>query len=229
MHIPKPKACDQDWLEMSQTERGRLCAACNKEIVDFSRYSWSEIASYQSKNNNSVCGMYTDKQLKHWGTEVPSFSLRRPFLTTAAILSLATASVNAQPTDTLDSLRPTIIIQGHINHRTLEGDTFAAIGTQISLKNTSMGTYSDVNGNYTIDVSEYADSMEQLTLVFTYLGYKTEEFIVSAVQDTIIQYNVELIQSKEVTLSIFYVPEPTLRQKINWKVKKLFSRKKMRY
>ena len=62
---------------------------------------------------------------------------------------------------------------------TVKGKIFDAqtnetlIGVSVNVKNTTIGTQSDVNGNYSISVPSNG------TLVFTYLGYKTKEVLVN--------------------------------------------------
>ena len=72
--ILKPNHCDQNWLEMTPTNGGRICEKCNKRIVDFSKMNWAQIERIQNQNNNAVCGMYNHKQLENWGHELPTFS-----------------------------------------------------------------------------------------------------------------------------------------------------------
>ncbi|MFT6244606.1 MAG: hypothetical protein ACJA0U_001350 [Salibacteraceae bacterium] len=86
MAIPKPKQCNQGWLDMKPTEGGRICSACEKTIVDFSRMKWKEIELIQTENSNSVCGMYTDRQLNNWGEEPKRSFLKLPSATASSLI-----------------------------------------------------------------------------------------------------------------------------------------------
>lgn len=99
--IPKPKHCQQNWLEMKKTDGGRICADCQKTIVDLTKKNWAEIESIHMNSSHPVCGMYTSRQLEYWGKEVPSFSLSacsRTGLTLSSFLAaLNFQSVEAAP------------------------------------------------------------------------------------------------------------------------------------
>lgn len=69
--IPEPRNCNQDWLKMEKTEGGRICGKCEQKMVDFSKMNWNEIERVHAENPGQ-CGMYSQKQLNHWGYEPPS-------------------------------------------------------------------------------------------------------------------------------------------------------------
>jgi hypothetical protein len=58
------KKCNQYWDEMNPIIGGRLCAKCDKKIVDFSEMTFSDIAVFMSESNEPVCGFYLPEQLK---------------------------------------------------------------------------------------------------------------------------------------------------------------------
>jgi hypothetical protein len=68
------KKCNQYWDEMNPIIGGRLCAKCDKNIVDFSEMTFSEIAVFMSESNEPVCGFYLPEQLK----AIQSFNSKFP-------------------------------------------------------------------------------------------------------------------------------------------------------
>jgi hypothetical protein len=57
IHIPKP--CEQDWDKMTPQKEGRLCAACQTTVVDFSNKTLDEIKAYfESHKTKEVCGNF---------------------------------------------------------------------------------------------------------------------------------------------------------------------------
>ncbi|MCX6147040.1 MAG: hypothetical protein NTW25_07280 [Candidatus Kapabacteria bacterium] len=73
-YIPvKPKQCDQIWDEMTPTEKGRICAKCEKHIYDFENMKWNEILDIHQNSKAPVCGNYNQKQIKYWGREIPKW------------------------------------------------------------------------------------------------------------------------------------------------------------
>jgi carboxypeptidase-like protein/type IX secretion system substrate protein len=67
LQIPTP--CHENWEKMTQTEKGRFCASCQKQVIDFSNKSDREIAMFfkkpivSSSKGASVCGRFMDDQL----------------------------------------------------------------------------------------------------------------------------------------------------------------------
>ncbi len=70
--------------------------------------------------------------------------------------------------------------ESHIVHGTLQGQTgneapTPLIGATVSIKNSTVGTTTDINGNYSIKVNSADD-----VLIFEFIGYKSEEVVVGS-------------------------------------------------
>lgn len=63
IQISIPKPCSEDWSKMTPTERGRFCAMCTKEVVDFTKISDAQLVKYLSQSKNSICGHIRQNQL----------------------------------------------------------------------------------------------------------------------------------------------------------------------
>lgn len=64
--ITIPKPCSENWENMSPTEQGRHCFSCEKEVVDFTRFSEQELLQYFSQpktNEQKICGRFNQTQL----------------------------------------------------------------------------------------------------------------------------------------------------------------------
>src|SRR6185295_12964002 len=62
LQIPTP--CHENWENMTPTEKGRFCASCQKQVVDFSNKSDRDIAMFFKKpSTGSVCGRFMEDQL----------------------------------------------------------------------------------------------------------------------------------------------------------------------
>ncbi len=68
---------------------------------------------------------------------------------------------------TLLGAQETRTVTGHV---TAEGASQAPVGVQVQVKGTNLGTLTDQKGDFTLSVPSSAT-----TLVFTYIGYKTQE------------------------------------------------------
>jgi hypothetical protein len=54
LSIPKP--CQENWEEMTVTEQGKFCSNCQKQVVDFSSMSETEIVRKIKASSGAVCG-----------------------------------------------------------------------------------------------------------------------------------------------------------------------------
>ena len=57
--------CTQNWYRMERMPEGRLCADCQKCIVDFRRMDAEAIARVHAFSKEPVCGFYTEAQLRN--------------------------------------------------------------------------------------------------------------------------------------------------------------------
>ena len=89
-------------------------------------------------------------------------------------------------------------------------------GVSIVLKNTSSGTISDVNGDYTINVPEDG------TLVFSYIGYQTQEIAINGRAVIDLSMALDLAELQEVVV-IGY--GSTTKEKFNGAVSKVDNQK----
>ncbi len=222
MSIPKPKYCDQDWLEMKQMDSGRLCGQCKKSIVDFSNKKWSEIEEIQRANNNSVCGMYSDKQLKYWGQEVPLFTPNKKIISTAILIGLSTANLAGQ-TDSITIKRgEKIIIKGTVTGKSNNDALNTVPFASVRLKNTQCANKSDFSGHYEIDVTNFIDSIVEPILIFSSVGYDKLEYKIDEPIKNSTNYDVQLIR-KDTNVTHFYITRPSRWKRFKRKIKRIFK------
>lgn len=62
IQITIPQLCLEKWDEMTPADKGRFCAACQKNVIDFTKASDREIAKALN-TNNKVCGRLSPSQL----------------------------------------------------------------------------------------------------------------------------------------------------------------------
>ena len=61
--ISIPEPCTENWSDMTPTERGKFCAHCQKDVIDFSTKTDTEIANFVKNNKGNFCGRFVDTQL----------------------------------------------------------------------------------------------------------------------------------------------------------------------
>ncbi|MDX2360401.1 MAG: hypothetical protein QNK23_06320 [Crocinitomicaceae bacterium] len=235
MSIPKPKYCGQDWLEMKPAEGGRICSKCEKTIVDFSKKKWKEIELIQQESNNTVCGMYSNKQLENWGKEVSRFNgLGRVAATASSLILMLTQLTSneaiAQTTveypveisdfslHRADSINQSdtvnIIIKGTVWDEMGEPYPFCKIRVNNIADRTIAGAITDYDGRYHINLQLRKEELQTLRLEITEFGYEVEVVQLSSFHPEINFQDFNLTKGNEPEISVFYVPYPENARKV---------------
>ena len=189
-NVTKPKFCNQSWDNMSTINGGRMCGKCEKLIVDFRKSKWNEIEKIQIESNNTTCGLYSDKQLKYWGQQPPLIEtkIQKPVFLFSFLSALFMISPKQmQPQQKQDSMiverenytnafyvfKPTpILIKGKLfDKQSKEGVAFANVWIDGTKKRTS----TDIEGNFKIDITDVADSIQKYLIKAHIVGYKNTE------------------------------------------------------
>ncbi len=105
------------------------------------------------------------KHMRH-ASSPQSSSVAIPSLMMDATQDFFSPLVRSYVPDVIVDIQAAVIVTGTIKDES--GQTFP--GVNIVIKGTSVGTTSDTNGKYSISVED-----ENATLVFSFVGYKTEE------------------------------------------------------
>ena len=80
--------CQEDLESMSCSEKGKFCTACQKEVIDFTKMSYSEIQDAKA-NETELCGIFSAEQID------PSLHLiELPKLRSLAFLSTILVALN---------------------------------------------------------------------------------------------------------------------------------------
>jgi len=244
--IPKPQFCSQGWLEMEKVEGGRLCGECQKVMTDFTKMKWAEIEKIHSNSKEPVCGMYSKKQLDHWGNEVPSFFSRcskSAIIVSSIFSALNFHHVEAKPINIsndgifispfeIDSLLREKMDTTNIQIVSIFGIVFdddtglplnnAYIGFT---KNSDLWANTDESGQFTIEGIEY-NKLVGSEIVAKYPDYKSYKIKLYPTEENKLSLKFFLSKGKTVSHTIaFGIAVPTSKQKVKGWWKRLFKRK----
>ncbi len=97
LSIPKP--CNEDWNSFTPTATGGFCASCNKNVVDFTHASESEIVTFLTRKPASACGRFKIDQLKTYDLSTsdsitPGFMLLRAGLLSLLLLLIGKPGIS---------------------------------------------------------------------------------------------------------------------------------------
>ena len=179
--------CVQDWQSMKSLGGNKFCDKCQKEVIDFTGYSKNEIFK-KIRGKGEVCGKLNLSQLEY---KVESkilgnqyFSKFAFFLGLSSIIGL-TEPITANPikpkieqTDKTQwksimsnkKVQDSITIKGKI----LDSNGLVLPGTNVILKNSKIGTRSNLEGEFTLKIPMEKIG-EKNFLVFSFVGFKTKE------------------------------------------------------
>jgi len=183
--------CHENWENFTPTASGGFCGSCQKNVRDFTQMSDTELIAFfknaAQKQNQSMCGRFRDNQLQtkydinqwfpEWiieenqlfyeipieklsnqnlRIELPSFSNKHFIRNSIAAMLILSFSVNAQKKT----------ITGTI---TDANDGSGLPGVSIQIVGTEHGTFSNIDGEYKIEVEK------NQKLRFGFVGYETQE------------------------------------------------------
>lgn len=167
IQIAIPQPCHEKWDEMTPVDKGRFCAACQKNVIDFTKASDREIAN-AINSNKSLCGRFSTSQLER-DLVVPKEKSPVWTAVAAGVLSFVTlGSYKASAQETLkteqavsktDSIFQKAIPEKLIITGTVSDEWGPLPSANVIIKGTARGTQTDIEGNYSIEVKK-GDTLE---------------------------------------------------------------------
>ncbi|QEE50376.1 hypothetical protein FUA48_12540 [Flavobacterium alkalisoli] len=162
IQIAIPQPCHEKWDEMTPADKGRFCAACQKNVIDFTKASDREIAeAYKSKKYE--CGLFLDSQLNR-NLIVPAKKNNFWSATGAAVISFfaigTTKSYSQEltPIEQLENKNDAVETSdsGSFTISWNVKDYFYTPlkNVKVSIENTGIKTKTDSEGNFTLTVKK---------------------------------------------------------------------------
>jgi hypothetical protein len=177
LQITIPEPCHENWSQMTPAEKGRFCAACQKNVYDFTKSTDREIINAYEKGQK-LCGRFLNTQLDRdliIPKERKSIWLASLFF---GMISLWNTKINAQEkpkteqTDIKikDSEKSVIETETQSEVKTITGtvsDTNGPIpGANVIVKGTTRGAQTNFDGTYSIIAKEGEK------IVYSFMGMK---------------------------------------------------------
>lgn len=192
LKISIPTPCSQKWDDMDLAKNGRFCAHCEKEVIDFTKFTDQELASWFKKDHDMSCGRFYPNQLNKLFVPKSNFSLKffKPSLLVASFfaflslpkLTLAHAKLDYQTIvykGTTNSSSPLateepdtgLIIKGRAID---DADKQPIAGLIIKIKGGKTVGTTDEKGNFEIRLDK-TKLPKKARLEFLFLGYEIKE------------------------------------------------------
>lgn len=91
--ITIPEPCNENWNEMTPTEKGAFCQLCSKEVKDFTKSTDQEILKVLETSKENICGHVSSTQINRPLQGFPSYSKWfLPFATSFSIVIIPFAA-----------------------------------------------------------------------------------------------------------------------------------------
>ena len=205
------KPCHENWENMTQSNQGKFCASCAKNVIDFSKMSDKEIINVleqnSGKNSGNLCGRFQQKQLNRtilYENKTNNFTKFYQILSGLLFFSFAESTAEViKPRTSISPTRTDISeskdsLKMPPKNETLKGKIIdkkgeAIPGVNINIKNTTLIAVSDDNGEFSIFISDTL-KMDTLTVQIDAMGYEITSLSIK--RDEIPLY-VEIVMKEE--------------------------------
>ncbi|MBS1592913.1 MAG: carboxypeptidase regulatory-like domain-containing protein [Bacteroidetes bacterium] len=223
VHIPNP--CHENWHDMTPTAKGAHCAACNKEVIDFTHRTDHYI--YQAlQGRTDVCGRFFATQVGR-SIEVPERPVLPPWMrrmaaTVVSVFTLYKASAVPDQVPRIDTTAHQIdttvrltgeaivvpahhpVLSGHVRDR--ETDCPIA-NASIRLLGTKMTAQSDSSGYFCFDEWISRTAIDSVSLLVKANGYDPKYVRVSAIDSVLdISLSATPLQQEVCITGDIYIP-----------------------
>ncbi|NKI33254.1 carboxypeptidase-like regulatory domain-containing protein [Croceivirga thetidis] len=189
IQINVDRPCEENFATFKKTADGGFCLNCQKEVVDFSEMSNTEMLTFLNLGSKNLCGRFKSSQLER-PISLRSKSFLRKTVGFASILVMALGanpSAHAQTSDEnpaiVQGIQQSYIVKGTV----LDDQDIPLVGVNVVLKNSNEGVVTDFDGKFKFS----RKLKEGDVLVFSYLGYETKEYEVKSSDTTEIDITIQ--------------------------------------
>ncbi len=231
LSIPTP--CSEQWGDFSPTPSGGHCSVCTIDVVDFTMMSDQEIVDFFVENKGFSCGKMRPEQLKCYGIPQISWAARVSKFLKVGLLGITllgwqhTAYTKELPEKQFFKKQLTLLTnQDTVAAASYEGMVIDEMngplpGVNVYVKGTTNGTVTDIDGQFKISHA----LKEGDVLVFSSIGYNTEELLITAEMPALITLEMKMYVALlgMVATEDIYVKEPSKIKKFWRKVKGVFE------
>jgi hypothetical protein len=188
--ISIPTPCDEDWGKFTPTSTGGFCGSCQKNVIDFSGMSDSQLVAYfrdLPTDNQHLCGRFRNDQLQknydiaswfpNWNVSNKTLHYEVPvtqFRTSSNTISLPLIRKMKMVRNMTMAVLTLAFAESYGQQKQIVGQVVDSEGqplpgVSISIKNTTKGIATDKDGKYHLAVEE------KDILVFSFVGFERNE------------------------------------------------------
>ncbi len=233
IQIPDP--CNENWNEMTPTQKGMFCSNCKKEVINYEHYSKFQLAK-TIRINEGICGRFTNEQLDcelEFNKKNYFQRIGLAFGFTSLLLSTPIFSQTQKPKVEIndkketelkkeDELNGNIEFSGTIYEKTLNAqqkfDSIPIPGVNVIQKNTKNGVQNNLEGEFKINIP-VKDFENNVILIFSFIGMENKEIEIFPTNRNL---KIEMIQESQVLMGEVIIVKR--KNNIFRKIRNLFKR-----
>lgn len=221
------KPCSQNFKDFMPTEQGGYCSMCSKDVIDFTKYTDSELINYFKSDKEKVCGLLLSKQLKQYSecNSKKHSKTKNTFYKSIfgfSIISLFTINNGFGQTQKKETVEYDANSKtGETANKTLTqrftvgyvyDESGPISGANVSLKNSDLRVSTGFDGKFSFNTKLNIGDV----LVVSFMGFQTKEYVISSetVKINLKSYNERIITMGEVAVKKVYKSKTTFWQKI---------------
>ena len=233
LNISSP--CSEKFENFQPTELGGFCRSCQKEVVDFTKMTDSEIFRYFENQKGKTCGRFDQTQLKTYAQLTQPKPNRRFSFLGAGILSFSLLSVlpfgnlHAQK---LAQATATSVSQGDEDKNTkdqkkdkdrsfiegivIDDQGYPLVGASVLIKGTTTGIFTSEEGKFKL----FWDFKPGDKLVISYVGFASIDYEITENSPAVVKVVMDrsyCVMTGEVAVNHVYSSKRTFWQKLTGK------------
>ncbi len=204
LQIAEP--CHENWQQMTDTEKGRFCKSCSKEVVDFTPMTDTELLNFFKKPAGNTCGRFSNDQLNR-ALQPPVQEKKKGWkwlmAGLAALMMMhkgdaqkngnnkSDSNMGATPKtrgtttiETIETISVGIVLSTFIEDKVITGKVLDETGhpiphASIMIDNSKQGVLSNTKGEFSLPLD---DPQKAYILVISSVGYTTKRMLVTPQQ-----------------------------------------------
>jgi hypothetical protein len=228
--------CHEDWNKMSPAEQGRFCGSCQKQVVDFSTMTDTEVIHHLQHATTSICARAGNDQLDRdiIAPSVKKYTVSKYWFALLAGISLLLSKAEAQTKKPKHPKRtplvrpdqrkrlPGEIIMGAIATMRPVGQQWTLTGVvvdeehrpipfaSVQIGSNGWGRSADSTGHFEIELDSRPDSLK---VAVSSVGYDQRDLVVYPDKNGIVDMG-EIMLTQKVLQEVVVSIDPTTKGKM---------------
>ncbi|MCB9205070.1 MAG: carboxypeptidase-like regulatory domain-containing protein [Flavobacteriales bacterium] len=239
LSVPEP--CHEKWSEMTQSEKGRFCTSCQKEVVDFSILTDDQLINRLSKATGKTCGRFHRVQLDKCISPTKEVKGQNKFhlLLTSLLVFAGLRDARAQsenithqevrvtnsqePLDEMvvGELEATSVLRGTVVDSITKEPLIGA--SVVFADDPTVGVTTDFDGNFTLDIPPHKKS-EIIRVNVSFIGSERKTITFMG-EEALTHLLVEMSQGEScVMLGAVVITQPQMEEEMEkFRIKQWFK------